>query len=128
MRPVTLRQMRESKSAGTIEKFHAGREDAGARLDRFLAERLPEVSRTRVQELIRDGRVIVDGRAARASHKVEAGESVEIEVIGRPALAAEPEAIPLEILYEDADLAVINKAAGMVVHAGAGETRGTLVN
>lgn len=120
--------MRESKSAGKIEKFNARSDDAGIRLDRFLADRLPELSRTRVQQLIREGRVIVSGRAARASQKIDEGESVEIEVVARPALAATPEAIPLEALYEDADLAVINKPAGMVVHAGAGETRGTLVN
>ncbi|HET9399364.1 MAG TPA: RluA family pseudouridine synthase [Candidatus Acidoferrales bacterium] len=120
--------MRESKSAGKIEKIRAGPQDVGVRLDRFLAERLPELSRTRVQELIREGRVIVGGHTARASQKIAEGETVEIEVIARPAFAAEPEAIPLEVLYEEADLAVINKPAGMVVHGGAGETHGTLVN
>ena len=98
------------------------------RLDRFLAANLPELSRTRVQELIREGRVLVDGNAARASHKLEAGERVDVEVRARAPLAAEPEEIPLDVLYEDADVAVVNKAAGMVVHAGAGETHGTLVN
>lgn len=120
--------MRDSTSVGKIEKFHAGPDDTGVRLDRFLAERLPELSRTRVQELIREGRAIVNGRAARSSQRIEQGQTVEIEVTARPALAAAPEAIPLDVLYEDADLAVINKPAGMIVHAGAGQTRGTLVN
>lgn len=116
------------KAAGKIQRFRALAEDAGERLDKFLTARLPELSRTRVQELIQEGRVLVDGSAVRASRKLNDGETIEIEVISRPALAAEPEAIPIEVLYEDADVAVINKAAGMVVHAGAGKTSGTLVN
>ncbi len=94
----------------------------------FLAERVPELSRTRIQELIRDGRVRVGGGAAKASQLVEAGDSIEIEVLPRPALEALPENLPLELLYVDDDFVIVNKPAGMVVHAGAGHPRGTLVN
>ena len=108
--------------------------DAGKRLDQFLALQLEGVSRARVQELIADGKVLVNDVAAKASLKLRGGE--RISVLGeaeRAPLKAIAEQIPLDIVYEDDDLAVINKAAGMMVHAGAGATddarnRGTLVN
>jgi len=105
-------------------------EAAGQRLDRWVAEQLPGVSRTRVQELIAEGHVRVDGRSAKAAHRLQAGEQIEVEAEPRPPLRAEAEAIPLDILYEDADVLVVNKPAGMVVHAGAGKAAqsGTLVN
>lgn len=103
-------------------------QDSGRRLDSFLAERVPELSRTRIQELVREGRVSVNGRIGKASHRIAEGERIEIEVLPRPAPAAQPEDLPLEFLYEDADFVVVNKPAGMVVHAGAGHSRGTLVN
>jgi 23S rRNA pseudouridine1911/1915/1917 synthase len=103
-------------------------EDAGERLDRYLATRLPELSRTRIQELIAEERVLVAGQPARASHRVAEGESVQIEVLSRSPLAAEAEDIPIELLYEDDDIVVVNKPAGMIVHSGAGQSRGTLVN
>jgi 23S rRNA pseudouridine1911/1915/1917 synthase len=102
--------------------------DAGRRLDLFIAERIPSLSRTRIQELIREGRVRVEGCTARAAHRVAAGETIEVEALPRPALSAEPEDLPLELLYVDDDFVVVNKPAGMVVHAGAGHPRGTLVN
>jgi 23S rRNA pseudouridine1911/1915/1917 synthase len=102
--------------------------DAAGRLDIFLAAQLPELSRTRIQELIREGRVLVERRAARASHRVEPGQKIEIEILERPALTAEAENIPLDVLHQDDEIVVVNKAAGMVVHAGAGHSRGTLVN
>jgi 23S rRNA pseudouridine1911/1915/1917 synthase len=106
----------------------------GLRLDLFLAQQLGDVSRSRVQMLLHQGGVQIDGKAAKASRKVKAGE--EITVLGEPEpppLKAIAEEIPLEIVYEDSDLAVVNKPAGMMVHAGAGATeddrnRGTLVN
>ena len=110
-------------------------EDAGQRLDQFLTTRLESVSRARVQELIASGKVLVnDVAAAKASFKLRGGERVSI--LGqaeRPPLRAIAEEIPLDIVYEDGDLAIINKPAGMMVHAGAGATedqrnRGTLVN
>lgn len=72
--------------------------------------------------------MLVAGRPARASHKVLEGESAQVEVVSRPPLAAAPEDIPIEVLYEDSDVIVVNKPANMVVHAGAGHHRGTLVN
>lgn len=102
--------------------------DAGKRLDHLLHERLPEFSRSRIQEWIKAGRVLVEGRAARASHAIRAGETIDVEPAEPPPLHATPEAIPLKILYEDADVVAIDKPAGMVVHAGAGVHSGTLVN
>jgi 23S rRNA pseudouridine1911/1915/1917 synthase len=102
--------------------------DAGQRVDRYLAERLPELSRTRIQELIEAGLVLVGGKATKGAHKLIRGEEIAIEARERAPMQAEAEAIPLEILYEDEDVMVVNKPAGMTVHAGAGNTRGTLVN
>src|SRR6202162_4782960 len=112
----------------TQQKLTPTSGDAGRRLDLFLSERIPLLSRTRIQELIREGNVHVDGQTARASHRVAAGESVEIEVLSRPAMEALPEDLPLDLLYGDDDFVIGNKPAGMVVHAGAGHARGTLVN
>ncbi len=109
-------------------------EFAGRRLDQFLASSLSDISRARVQELIAQGKVVVNGKAAKSSYRL-AGEE-EIEILGapaRPPLRALAEDIPLDVVYEDDDIAIINKPAGMMVHAGAGATedarnRGTLVN
>jgi len=102
--------------------------DAGQRMDVYLAQQLPALSRTRIQELIQQGLVRVNGAAAKRAHRVGVGEVIEVEAVSRPPLAAVPEAVPLEILYRDDDVAVVNKPAGMVVHAGAGAASGTLVN
>ncbi len=109
-------------------------ESAGQRLDQFLAAQLPDTSRVRVQQLIAEERALVNGAASKPSLKLRGGE--EVTILGDPTLPplrAIAEDIPLEVIYEDADLAVINKPAGMMVHAGAGATddernRGTLVN
>ncbi len=102
--------------------------DAGKRLDHVLHERLPAFSRSRIQQWIRSGRVLVDAVPRRASHLVRAGEAIEVDPAEAPPLHAAPEAIPLAVLYEDEDLVAIDKPAGMVVHAGAGVHSGTLVN
>ena len=104
-------------------RFITSLEDAGRRLDIYLASRIPELSRTRIQELIDEGRVRVGELCPRRAHRVEPGDVVEIEVLPRPPLAATPEEIPIEILHEDPDFVVVNKPAGMVVHAGAGATQ-----
>jgi 23S rRNA pseudouridine1911/1915/1917 synthase len=114
--------------ATTPQILAAASADAGRRLDLFLAERVPELSRTRIQELARDGHVRVDGHTAKVSHRVEVGETIEIEVLARPAPEALPEDLPIDLLYVDDDFVIVNKPAGMVVHAGAGHSRGTLVN
>lgn len=98
------------------------------RLDSYLASQLPELSRTRIQELIAAGLVLVDGKPPKGAHRLRGGEKISVEAQARPAIRAEAEQIPLEILYEDEDVVVVNKPAGMTVHAGAGNTQGTLVN
>lgn len=107
---------------------------ASQRLDQFLVTHLPEVSRARVQHLISEEKVLVNDAPAKASLKLRGGERITIlGPAARPPLRAIAEEIALDILYEDGDLAIINKPAGMMVHAGAGATedqrnRGTLVN
>src|SRR5579872_1325787 len=105
-------------------------EAAKQRLDAWLAGQLPGISRERVQLLIEQEKVRVDGKAPRASYRLRGGETVEI--LGNPSpppLKAFAEDIPLKIVYEDDDLSVIDKPAGMTVHAGAGVVEGgTLVN
>ncbi len=99
------------------------------RLDQFLSAQLPELSRSRIQELIREGRARLDGGVVRRPGlRLRGRETLCLEVIEHAPVVAAPEAIPLTIVYEDDDLAVVNKPAGMVVHAGAGHSRGTLVN
>jgi len=120
--------------APRLRQLNVPDEATGQRLDLFLAQQLNEVSRSRVQLLLEQGSVLIGGKLAKASRKVRAGESISI--LGDPQpppLHAMAEAIPLEIVYEDTDLAVVNKPAGMMVHAGSGATedarnRGTLVN
>jgi 23S rRNA pseudouridine1911/1915/1917 synthase len=109
-------------------RFTPSAEDAGRRLDLYLASRLSDLSRTRIQELIDEGRVRVSERLASRAQRVVPGDVIDIEILPRPPLRAAPEEIPLDILYEDEDIVVVNKAAGMVVHAGAGAVQGTLVN
>lgn len=100
----------------------------GERLDRYLAAQLPELSRTRIQELIDSGFVLVDSKPSKGAHRLRAGQKIAVDAQARPPMRAEAESIPLDILYEDDDVIVVNKAAGMTVHAGAGNPRGTLVN
>ncbi|MFZ0333374.1 MAG: RluA family pseudouridine synthase [Candidatus Acidiferrales bacterium] len=102
--------------------------DAGERLDRFLAAQLPELSRTRIQSLVDHGRVSVNGAPGKRSYRVASGDAVVLDIPAPSAAAAQPEAIPLEILYQDDDVAVVNKPAGMIVHPGAGAKSGTIVN
>jgi len=109
-------------------RLAAGPGDAGKRLDQMLRERLPEYSRSRLQEWIRLGRVQVDGESRRPSYLLRSRETVEVVPADPTPLRATAEEIPLAVLYEDADLVAIDKPAGMVVHAGAGVHSGTLVN
>jgi 23S rRNA pseudouridine1911/1915/1917 synthase len=124
----------DTELEGGVRTFVADAAASGMRLDAYLAQAIPEISRSRVQLLIEAGQVRVDGTAAQSKQKLHGGEAIEIEGEPHPEpLHATPEDIPLEILYEDQYLAVVNKPAGMMVHAGAGSTddarnRGTLVN
>ena len=99
---------------------------AGARLDRWLASRLPGFSRARLQALIGERHVTVDGAARKPSHRLGGGEQVEVEIPPLPPETLEPEAIALSIVHEDEHVLVLDKPAGMVVHPGAGHARGTL--
>ncbi len=102
--------------------------ERGLRLDRWVAANWPEVSRARVQELIEQQLVLVNGAIAKPALKLRGGERISVKILRRPPLRAEPEPIPLTVVYEDDDLLIVNKPAGMSVHAGAGESAGTLVN
>jgi 23S rRNA pseudouridine1911/1915/1917 synthase len=124
----------EEDSDTSLRTFTADPAAANLRLDQYLAQALPDISRARVQLLIEAGQVRLDGHPAKPKQKLHGGESIEIEGTPQPPpLHAVPEDIPLHILHEDKHLAVIDKPAGMMVHAGAGTTddarnRGTLVN
>jgi 23S rRNA pseudouridine1911/1915/1917 synthase len=112
----------------SLQGFVISDAEAGQRLDRVVASHCPDLSRTRVQELIAAGLILVDARPAKGSHRLRGGERIAVEVQPRPPMQAEAESIPLDILYEDGDVIAVNKPAGMTVHAGAGNVRGTLVN
>ena len=108
--------------------FEVSEEEAGTRLDALLAARVEGVSRTALKRLIDDGDATVAGRAAKPSHKVRAGDRVEVELVAPPPLDLAPEDIPLDIVHEDEEIVVVNKTAGMVVHPAAGVRGGTLAN
>src|SRR2546423_34372 len=109
-------------------KLEVQRTQAGDRLDRFLAQALPAFSRARLQTLIRDEFVTVNGKPARPRDAVRSGDVIELREPELAKIEAEPEAISLDILFEDDDLLVANKPAGLVVHPGAGHQQHTLVN
>src|SRR5437588_1053543 len=120
-------------STSNIQLLRGPPEDSGQRLDQWLAAHLPDISRMRVQQLIEQNKVTIHGDTPKASLRLKGSEEItiagEVEI---PPLKAFPEDIPLNIVYEDESLAVINKPAGMTVHAGSGKddagSRGTLVN
>jgi 23S rRNA pseudouridine1911/1915/1917 synthase len=128
----------EQDGGQQLRSFTADPAAANLRLDQYLAQAIPDISRARVQLLIEAGQVRVNGNTAKPKQKLLGGEAIEIEGTPRPApLHAFAEDIPLDILFEDKYLAVVNKPAGMMVHAGAGSVnmdqedsrnRGTLVN
>ena len=101
---------------------------SGLRLDQALAQLFPEYSRSRLSQWVKDSRVLLDGRPARPRDAVMGGQEVQVQVPEEPLSEMAPEPLPLEIVYEDAALLVVNKPAGMVVHPGAGNPGGTLQN
>jgi 23S rRNA pseudouridine1911/1915/1917 synthase len=111
-----------------ILSFEVLASEIGDRLDHAVAARYPDLSRTRVKELIDGQLVLVDGKPSKGSHRLHAGERVSVNPQARPTLRAHAEPIPLDILFEDADIIAVNKPAGMTVHAGAGNATGTMVN
>ena len=102
-------------------------DSAGTRLDSYIAERCG-ISRAYAQKLIQDGQVRVNGEAAKSSHRLNAGDRVTASVPPPSPTSLAPEDIPLEVVYEDSDLVVVDKPAGMVVHPAGGQYTGTLVN
>ena len=103
-------------------------DNEGERLDAFLAAHIEGWSRARLQRLIEDADVLVNGHAAKSSYKIHASDEIEVELTPPPSTLFAPEDIPLDIVYEDDELIVVNKAAGMVVHPAAGASSGTLAN
>lgn len=98
------------------------------RLDAYIARQLPDLSRSRVAKLLEEGRVRLNGRVPRKSERPTPGDTIEIELPAPEPTGIEPEAIPLQIVYEDADLLIVDKPAGLVVHPAPGHRSGTLVN
>lgn len=111
----------------TIEKIVEAA-DIGSRLDKYLAMMLPDLTRTRIQQFINDGLVLVNGKTEKNSYKVQNEDLIEIELPEDKEMEILPEDIPLDIVYEDADVIVVNKSNGMIVHPSVGINSGTLVN
>lgn len=111
-----------------VREFHIEQPDSGTRLDHFLAEQVPELSRSRLQALIKESHVTLNGSATRPNAKLRPGDRIALNE-PRPAPSGNSaEDIALDVLFEDEDLIVVNKAAGMVVHPAVGHANGTLVN
>jgi len=110
------------------ETLIVNEEDAGQRIDKYVSDRLTDLSRTHVQEMIKTGAITVDDRTVKPNYKLSEGEAIHIRLPESEPVDIQPEAIPLDILYEDEDVIVINKPRGMVVHPAPGHTTGTLVN
>lgn len=103
-------------------------ESAGSRLDQVLAQLFPEFSRSRMQQWVREGAVLVDGRIVRPRDKVFGGERVEVQAVLEDIITVRPQAIDLNIVFEDEHILVLDKPAGLVVHPGAGNAEGTVQN
>ena len=103
-------------------------EDRGARIDKYLSQELEDISRSRIQKLLDDGNITVDGRIVKSNYKINGGENINVTVPELIVPQILPENIPLNIIYEDDDIILINKPKGMVVHPAAGHYTGTVVN
>lgn len=123
--PVLTNQLSEETP---ILTFTVAETDGGKRLDAFLTENVEGWSRSRLQRLITEGDVLVNEKQVKPSYRLHENEEIEVELVELAAAKFEPENIPLDIIFEDEYLAVINKPAGMVVHPGAGVQSGTLAN
>lgn len=117
-----------TETESEILNFQVQAEHRDVRLDAFLAERIENWSRSRLQKIIDAGDVLVNGKASKSSFKLRENDEIEVELIAPPVEGFEPEDIRLDIVFEDDSLAVVNKPAGMVVHPGAGIANGTLAN
>jgi 23S rRNA pseudouridine1911/1915/1917 synthase len=113
---------------GKALSFVVGRKDEGTRLDRYLFGLVPEYSRSFFQKIIREGRVLVDGRTEKSGAILREGSRVEVSLPEETHAVPAPEAIPIDVVYEDEHLAVVDKPAGLAVHPGAGRSSGTLIS
>src|SRR5215207_7457911 len=120
--------LRDEAESDALVELRPARDDLGTRLDRYVADQLPDLSRGTVQGLIESGRVRVDGRQRKPKFRMTPGEVVSVEIPPPRIDEILPDPIPLAIVYEDADVIVIDKPAGMVVHPAPGHPRGTLAN
>ena len=111
-----------------MDSLKIGSEHAGLRLDAFLASQIEGWSRARLQKLIENEDVLVNGKPSKSSYKLREGDDLEIELTAAPATDFAPENIPIDVVYEDDTLVVVNKPAGLVVHPAAGTPSGTLAN
>jgi 23S rRNA pseudouridine1911/1915/1917 synthase len=111
-----------------MKAFHIVAEESNIRLDRYVSDKYPDISRTRAQKLIEDGNIRVNGQAAKSSLKLQSGDNIDITIPSPLPSPLTPESIPLNILYEDNDLMVIDKPAGLTVHPAPGHYEHTLVN
>lgn len=109
-------------------KFLVDENSQGIRIDKFLSEKLNDISRSRLQKLIEEGHVKIDGTAAQKNSKISKNQTISVVIPEAKPLEVKPENIPLDIVYEDDDLIVVNKPKGMVVHPAPGNYDGTLVN
>ncbi len=121
-------RQQESSTDNEFVTLRVNAADTGSRLDTYLATHIEGWSRARLQQLIEDAEVLVNGRSAKSSQKLHENDEVEVELVSSPAVTFAPEDIPLAIVYEDSDLIVVNKPAGLVVHPAAGIHSGTLAN
>jgi 23S rRNA pseudouridine1911/1915/1917 synthase len=103
-------------------------DEAGVRIDRYLTGVLAGESRSQIQRLIKDGRISIAGEPVRSNRVVKAGERIDVDIPEAVSPAPQPEALDVDIVYQDSDIVVVNKPAGMVVHPAAGHAQGTLVN
>jgi 23S rRNA pseudouridine1911/1915/1917 synthase len=126
--PEKVTTLCHNVETGGCLRIELNQQDAGKRLDHALHARFPGYSRARVQDWIKHGRVLVNGRTERASYTVRPADRIDVEPADSAPLQATAEEIPLTVLYEDSDVVAIDKPAGMVVHSGAGVHSGTLVN
>jgi 23S rRNA pseudouridine1911/1915/1917 synthase len=118
----------QKSAIGELLTFNVDSESAGSRLDAYLAAKIPDWSRARLQRLIDDEDVLVNSKRAKPSYKLRVSDEIEVELIASASTSFIPEDIPLEVIYEDDTVAVVNKPAGLVVHPAAGINSGTLAN
>lgn len=111
-----------------MTEYFSVKNEEGIRIDKYLAEALPDMSRSHIQKLIKEGQVMIDGKPVKANYRLSLHERVEVNVPELKEPEIKPENIPLDILYEDQDIIIINKPKQMVVHPAPGHYSGTLVN